>query len=581
MAATVNLMPVIKQQYFDINGLPLAFGQIFTYTAGSSTPQATYSDAAGVATNTNPIVLDASGRADIWLDVTKSYKFIVQNSLNVTQFTEDNISGSPANSGSVTSLTAGTGVTITGATYPTGALTISTTATSVTEWTSGPTPSFLTVNSFSVGGNQTGIFSLGRRVKATVSAGTVYGTVSQVILTSVTTVVLAMDGTGVLDSGLSAVSYGFVSTASSPVVYGSTPISLVSASTVALGNAASYNVIITGNTTITSFDTVNSGLLRNVKVGANSYPIITYNSTSMITPGGVDLVLNPNDNLTLESLGSGNWQVVNFLPATGYVPTGQNPVSRLFPVTATVSGSVLTVGLNPCRFDIGNGVLTNGIPQSVNILSPLSLSVPINATLGMTNNSNARLVIVAYYYGGNIELGIVNMAGHLPFDETQLINTSTISASSTANNIIYSTIGRSNVPYRVVGLVDYNSGTAGTWNQTPTLVQGVGGNTQVNAFPEVLSYTNQADTGTITRSHIGPVKITYIGFTETGGSNTIAWAFYLNGVPINSRSVGVNYQVAFNPSWIATFVSNGSFNFRTTLYGDSGAYFSQFCIEYL
>ena len=50
-------------QFFDANGAPLAVGTLRYYVAGTTTPQDTYSDSAGLAVNTNPVVLDGSGLA--------------------------------------------------------------------------------------------------------------------------------------------------------------------------------------------------------------------------------------------------------------------------------------------------------------------------------------------------------------------------------------------------------------------------------------------------------------------------------------------------------------------------------------
>lgn len=81
------------QQFFDDNGIPLAGGLIYTYQAGSSTPLATYTTNAGTIANSNPIVLDASGRVpnEIWLFTGFSYKFVLQNADAVLIQTLDNI----------------------------------------------------------------------------------------------------------------------------------------------------------------------------------------------------------------------------------------------------------------------------------------------------------------------------------------------------------------------------------------------------------------------------------------------------------------------------------------------------------
>jgi hypothetical protein len=92
--ASVLLSPVGNgQQFFDNNGLPLAGGLIYTYQAGSSTLLTTYTTVNGTIANTNPIVLDASGRtpSEIWMLTGYSYKFIIQTSAAVTLQTLDNL----------------------------------------------------------------------------------------------------------------------------------------------------------------------------------------------------------------------------------------------------------------------------------------------------------------------------------------------------------------------------------------------------------------------------------------------------------------------------------------------------------
>ena len=60
----VSLSPIggAGAQFFDNNGNPLSGGKLYTYAAGTTTPQATYASAAGSTLNTNPIILDAAGR---------------------------------------------------------------------------------------------------------------------------------------------------------------------------------------------------------------------------------------------------------------------------------------------------------------------------------------------------------------------------------------------------------------------------------------------------------------------------------------------------------------------------------------
>ncbi len=62
------LMTNVTAQFVDDNGKPLTGGQVWTYESGTTTPKATYVDPEGGAKNTNPIILDEAGRANIYLD---------------------------------------------------------------------------------------------------------------------------------------------------------------------------------------------------------------------------------------------------------------------------------------------------------------------------------------------------------------------------------------------------------------------------------------------------------------------------------------------------------------------------------
>jgi hypothetical protein len=92
----VNLSPIGNgQQVFDNNGVPLNGGLVYTYQAGSSTPLTTYTDINGTTANSNPIVLDSSGRFsnEVWLTYGFNYKFVVKTSAGTTIGTYDNIYG--------------------------------------------------------------------------------------------------------------------------------------------------------------------------------------------------------------------------------------------------------------------------------------------------------------------------------------------------------------------------------------------------------------------------------------------------------------------------------------------------------
>lgn len=92
-----SLTPTPKQQFFDSSGNALVAGKVYTYAGGTTTPIATYTSQAATSANTNPIILDAQGRCEIWLQPTLSYKYVVTDANDVVQYTVDNIVVPPDN----------------------------------------------------------------------------------------------------------------------------------------------------------------------------------------------------------------------------------------------------------------------------------------------------------------------------------------------------------------------------------------------------------------------------------------------------------------------------------------------------
>lgn len=79
-----------KFQAFNSAGAPLSGGKVYTYAAGTTSPLATYTTQAGDVANANPVILDSSGRADIWLGAA-AYRLVVKTSADVVETDTDNI----------------------------------------------------------------------------------------------------------------------------------------------------------------------------------------------------------------------------------------------------------------------------------------------------------------------------------------------------------------------------------------------------------------------------------------------------------------------------------------------------------
>jgi len=226
-------------QLFSNAGIVLAGGKIYFYLAGSTTPENTWTDSTQTTANANPVVLDSYGRTtqEIWLTSGTSYKIVVKDSAGVqVGQTWDNISG--INDLNLSSLFA--------------------------EWLpTGVTPSYVSSTQFSVPGDYRDVYQVNRRVRAAVSAGTVYSVISNVSYSvGITTVTVVNDST-VLDSGISSADVGILTPIgqaadSSSISYrqASTPSS--GSSTAVLQRADALTTLLTTGGTGSAF-TLTSG----------------------------------------------------------------------------------------------------------------------------------------------------------------------------------------------------------------------------------------------------------------------------------------------------------------------------------
>lgn len=185
-----------KQQWIDANGNPLSGAKLFTYSAGTSTKKTTYTDDTGGVANSNPIVLNSAGQCPSGVyGSAGAYKLVLAPSTDTDPplspiWTQDGVAG-------INDVAAST----------------------PDEWiASGFTPTYISATSFSVAGDQTGTFQIGRRIKATLSGSTRYGRISSSSFgAGITTVVVALD-TGSLDATISSVSYGLISVTNSSLI---------------------------------------------------------------------------------------------------------------------------------------------------------------------------------------------------------------------------------------------------------------------------------------------------------------------------------------------------------------------------
>lgn len=214
--------------------------------------------------------------------------------------------------------------------------------------------------------------------------------------------------------------------------------SLPAATTVDLCSTPRSSVTITGTVPITAFggSCVQQGVLKVLNFTGNA--TLTYNATSLVLPGVGNVTTAAGDTAIAQYLGSGNWRVISYQPASGsavknpaipvcvkidymgfaanlpagYVlGTGQALSRFSFPdylacSTITVpgtltNGSLVITGL-PSTAELsvgmpveGAGIQAGSTIASINSSTQITLNVSHTATL----NGTQSLTIFAYGYG--------------------------------------------------------------------------------------------------------------------------------------------------------------------------------------
>jgi hypothetical protein len=167
----------VIEQYDDNSGNPLNGGLLYTYSGGTSTPLALFTDSTGLIQHSNPIVLDSSGRPPgdgLWFTTGVAVKVVVKTSAGVTLDTIDNVVAPD------TSTTASGGIFILPFLYH------GTSPPTATEWLGGESitdaasfPANFTGAFGHINTNPTSSFVITLRKNATTSAtGTAIGTVT-------------------------------------------------------------------------------------------------------------------------------------------------------------------------------------------------------------------------------------------------------------------------------------------------------------------------------------------------------------------------------------------------------------------
>lgn len=296
-----QLLPNGQQQFTDVNGAPLAGGSVFFYVPNTTTPKFTYQDPGLTVPNTNPVILNAAGRAIVW--GTGTYREIVYDQFGTLiwdQLTSGFTNPSPISGqgfGPQTALASGTTTDLGTISSNNVLVTGNTTITSFGSSASTATPVFLVT------------FQSGLTLT--------YNATSMVLPGGRSIQARAGDSALVLYLGVG--NWQMVQWRSQypdPLASGfGAQTALASAGTVDLGTATGNNALVSGTTTITSLGSTASTLEPLFLVQFAGALTLTYNVTSLQTPGQVNIQTAAGDTALAMYLGAGNWQIIQYTQA--------------------------------------------------------------------------------------------------------------------------------------------------------------------------------------------------------------------------------------------------------------------------
>lgn len=180
--------------------------------------------------------------------------------------------------------------------------------------------------------------------------------------------------------------------------------SIASAATVDLGVSAGV-ITITGSTgPITSFGSAaETGALK-ILIFAST-PTITHHATSMIIPGAANLTMAAGDSLLVSHLGSGNWRVVNYMPASLFVPfSAGTAAAPSVTFAGDLNTGIYSAGADSLGLSAGGSVRANVTTSGMSVTGALSVSGALTAgSFSPSSISTGSLTAVAPA-GGTLSL---------------------------------------------------------------------------------------------------------------------------------------------------------------------------------
>lgn len=367
------------------------------------------------------------------------------------------------------------------------------------QWiTYAPTATFINTTSFSVVGDQTGTFEVGRRVKTTNTGGTFYGRIATSVFGAVTTVTLT-DTTGNLDIGLSATAVGLLTETNFSVPLLTVPMG----GTGRVTSTTAYALLAAGTTATGTQQTLGVGATTDVLVGAGASALPVWTAAT----GSGAPVRATSPTLVTPALGTPSALVLT--NATGLPIAGGGTGGT----TAATARAALLVAPLATRSDVASVAGTVDLTTSV----PNSDDIRITGALTITAFTIAAGRVIRVTAGGAFTLTnnasiVTNRGANVTFKSGD-----EFSLRATAANVV-EVLGAAQVGVNS----DITSMTAVTALPTALMPLGVGQTWQNLTGSRAIDTTYNNSSGR-------PIEISICLINYSGGVNKAA-TLYIGGI---------------------------------------------------
>ena len=315
---------------------------------------------------------------------------------------------------------------------------------------------------------------------------------------------------------------------------------IASAATVNLDNATGQTVTITGATTITAFTLATAGVVRRCRT--SGAPKITYNATSLKTPGAADIQAAANDTFEVRSLGSGNVEVTNYvraavapLVANVFGVSARLSLQSSTPVSTSDQTGKNTIYAVPF---LGNQIPINNGVEWKSYLFDSQISILVSSTVSATMHSGTKVIdgltdTSQLMRGMTVQGTSVGAAAVIStIDSVSQITVSVNSTASTTNDVTFKIpVSKVFDIFAVVGsnpLVPIVLRFGNFWSSATVRADSVS-----QGFDGILSNTTVINSGDY--NSIAATQGTYLGsgytgvtagFVEDAVATRYLWSYY-------------------------------------------------------